>query len=102
MCIRDRVIGIEALQKIHAEGPRRHQLGLIMEGEEPMRPGFVWNDIMFDGNKIGDLTNHVWSRRMEKNIGFALVSIKSQPGDEVKVNREGKSIKGKLVELPFL
>ena len=62
----DEVIGIEALQKIHAEGPRRHQLGLIMEEEEPMRPGFVWNDIMFEGNKIGDLTNNVWSRRLEK------------------------------------
>ena len=98
----DEVIGIEALQKIHAEGPRRHQLGLIMEAEEPMRPGFVWNDVMFEGNKIGDLTNNVWSRRLEKNIGFALVSTESQPGDEVRVNREGKSIKGKLVELPFL
>ena len=98
----DEVIGIKALQKIHAEGPRRHQLGLIMEGEEPMRPGFVWNDIIYEENKIGDLTNNVWSRRLEKNIGFALVSTKSQPGDEVRVNREGKSIKGKLVELPFL
>ncbi len=98
----DEVIGIEALQKIHAEGPRRHQLGLIMEEEEPMRPGFVWNDIIFEGNKIGDLTNNVWSRRLEQNIGFALVSTKSQPGDEVRVNLEGKSIKGKLVELPFL
>ena len=73
-----------------------------MEGEEPIRSGFVWNDIMFDGNKIGDLTNNVWSRRLEQNIGFALVSTKSKPGDEVKVNREGKSIKGKLVELPFI
>ena len=98
----DEVIGIEALQKIHAEGPLRHQLGLIMEGEEPMLPGFVWNDIMFKGNKIGDLTNNVWSRRLEKNIGFALVSTKTQPGDEVKVNHDGKSIRGKLVELPFL
>ena len=98
----DEVIGIEALQKIHAEGPRRHQLGLIMEGEEPMRPGFVWNDIMFDRNKIGDLTNNVWSRRLGKNIGFALVSTKFQPGDEVKVNHDDQSIKGKLVELPFL
>ena len=90
------------MQKIHAEGPRRHQLGLIMEGEEPIRFGFVWKDIMFDGNKIGDLTNNVWSRRLEKNIGFALVSTKFQPGDEVKVNRDDQSIKGKLVELPFL
>ena len=73
-----------------------------MEGEEPMRPGFVWNDIIYEENKIGDLTNHVWSRRLEQNIGFALVSTKSQPGDEVRVNREGKSIKGKLVELPFI
>ena len=73
-----------------------------MEEEEHIRPGFVWNDIMFEANKIGDLTNNVWSRRLGTNIGFALVSTKSQPGDKVRVNRDDQSIKGKLVELPFL
>ena len=36
----DNVIGIEALRRIAAEGPRRHQLGLVLEGKHPAPLGF--------------------------------------------------------------
>lgn len=98
----DDVVGIQALRKIALEGPKRHQLGIVMEGDTPSPLGFRWRDIMRNGIKVGDLTNAVWSRRMEKNIGYALVSVDAKPGDEVIVERAEGNINGKLVELPFL
>ena len=98
----DEVIGIEALRTIKAEGPRRHQLGLVMDEDKPLDLGFVWNDILVDGAKVGHLTNNVWSRRLEKNIGFALVSRDCQAGDEAVVVQEEKQIKCQLVEMPFI
>lgn len=98
----DYVIGVEALRQIKAEGPKRHQLGCILEGEEPTDPPSVWFDMERDGTRIGDLTNCVWSRRLETNIGFALVDVAAQPGDDVVVKKDGRDIPGKLTTLPFI
>lgn len=98
----DDTIGIQALRRIAAEGPTRHQLGVVLEGIEPARAEFKWSDIEMDGKKIGDLTNCTWSFRMAKNIGFALVSVAARPGDKVVVRRGTGPIQGTLCELPFL
>lgn len=97
----DDVIGIQALRKIAAEGPKRHQLGVVLDGEEP-RPGHIrWHDIVADGDKIGDMTNGVWSYKLERNIGFGLVSVDAQIGDAVQVNLNGEMVAAKLTDIPF-
>ncbi|MCR9151407.1 MAG: glycine cleavage system protein T [Rhodobacteraceae bacterium] len=98
----DDTIGIGALRRIASEGPRRHQLGVVLDGAEPFATGFSWSDIEKDGRKIGDLTNCTWSYRMRRNIGFALVATAARPGDEVLVRRGAVPVKGTLCELPFL
>jgi glycine cleavage system aminomethyltransferase T len=98
----DDVIGIEALRRIHAAGPRRHQLGVVLEGDEPTALGFHWHSILKNGQKVGDLTNCVWSYRLKKNIGFALIARTCAVGDRVDVVKEGLSLPGTLKELPFL
>ncbi len=98
----DDVIGIEALRRIHAIGPRRHQLGVVIEGEEPTSLGFSWHSILKNGQQVGHLTNCVWSYRLKKNIGFALISTTCVAGDQVKVVKEGHTLPGTLQELPFL
>ncbi len=98
----DEVIGIEVLRRIHGQGPARHQLGLILEGEDPTRPHAVWYDILADGQKVGDMTNGVWSRRLKRNIGFALISREFLPSDAVEVLKDGKRIPASPTELPFL
>ncbi len=96
------VIGIAALRRIHAEGPRRHQLGVVLDGSEPSALGFHWHGIEVDGRKVGDLTNCAWSYRLEKNIGFALISSDCIAGSRVTVRKDGKPIAGTLRELPFI
>lgn len=98
----DDTVGIEALRRIAAEGPARHQLGVVLDEGEKAQPAFTWNDIEMDGTKVGDLTNCTWSRRMERNIGFALISVSTQPGDRVVVRRDEGPVGGTLCELPFL
>jgi aminomethyltransferase len=98
----DDVVGIQALRRIHAEGPARHQLGVMLDGEEPTELGFHWHQIRKDGRKVGDMTNCVWSYRLRRNIGFALVSADMKPGDAVDVVKDGRSLPGTLRELPFL
>lgn len=98
----DDVIGIQALRKIKAEGPSRHQLGVMLEGDEPDQVGFTWFDIQQGNAKIGDMTNIAWSHRLKKNIGFALVSVDAQPGDKVTVMKNGVEIAAKLCNLPFI
>lgn len=99
----DDVIGIDALRRIHQAGPKRHQLGVVLEGSEPTRLGFLWHAISnLDGARLGDLTNCAWSYRLKRDIGFGLVAAACKPGEKVKVMKEGQSIAAELVELPFL
>ncbi len=98
----DDVVGIKALRKIKAEGPRRHQLGIMLEGDEPDQVAFNWFDINSAGAKIGDMTNIAWSYRLKRNIGFALVSVDAKPGDEVSVMKNGVEIAARLCALPFI
>jgi aminomethyltransferase len=98
----DEVVGIEALRRIQAAGPRRHQLGVILDGDEPVNFGFQWQSIAKAGTRVGALTNSVWSYRLKKNIGFALVLTRCVAGDRVELSRAGRSVSGTLCELPFL
>ena len=99
----DDVVGIKALREITSRGVARRQLGAILEGDAVLPSAPVWSEIM-DGNgrKIGDLTNRVWSRRLSKNIGFALVASDCSPGDAVFVMQDGKQVPAQLSDLPFV
>ncbi len=102
LAVPDDVVGIKALRRIHAEGPKRHQLGVILEGETPTELGFLWHEIRQGNRKVGDMTNCVWSYRLKKNIGFALVGTDCQPGDAVEVVKDGQVLQGTLTALPFI
>ena len=99
----DEAIGIQALRRIHAEGPKRHQLGvkLTIEGQLTYfdRKGTVFKD----GQQAGHITATQWSPRLESNIGLCLVSRDVKPGDHVDVYLPGGiPAKGEMCKLPFL
>lgn len=98
----DDVLGIQALRQIHRDGVKRHQLGLVLEGETPAPLGFDREDILVNGRKCGRMTNCVWSPRLKANIGYALISVEQQIGDTVKIARQSGFTEAKLVALPFL
>lgn len=98
----DDVIGIQALREIANRGAARQQLGLILDGDKPQPLGFVWEDIHQSGTRIGAMTNCVWSPRMNRNIGYALIAASPKAGDRVVVYRETGPVSAELAELPFL
>ena len=98
----DDTIGIAALRQIKAEGAKRHSLGVIFEDTTPIKPGFGWQDVTQAGARVGDLTNVAFSYRLQKNIGFVLISTACQIGDRVTVDFEGRLLDGVLTDLPFI
>ncbi|MEM8697595.1 MAG: glycine cleavage T C-terminal barrel domain-containing protein [Pseudomonadota bacterium] len=97
----DDVIGIRALRQIKADGVGRHQLGIMLEGVQEDENQSIWLDIEKDGKKIGHMTHKAWSYRLERMIGYAIVSVSIKPGEHVEVLREGRRMEGTLVTLPF-
>ncbi|MEL6205332.1 MAG: glycine cleavage T C-terminal barrel domain-containing protein [Pseudomonadota bacterium] len=97
----DDVIGVQALRQIKAEGVQRHQLGIVLEGAEENEDQSIWLDIEREGAPVGHMTHKAWSYRLERMIGYALVSVAARPGDDVEVIREDARVRGTLVELPF-
>jgi aminomethyltransferase len=100
--VADDVVGIQALRRFKADGIKRHQLGLILEGEKPAPMGFRLAEVMHNGAPAGKMTNCVWSPRMKANIGYALISATVKAGETVTVNRADGPVAAKLVDLPFL
>lgn len=99
----DDVVGIQALRKIKAEGPKRQQLGMLLEGVAPDPMAFHWEALSMNGQKVGDMTQCVWSPRMEQNIGYALIDVACSVGDFVEVTRpDGRTVQAELVPLPFM
>ena len=98
----DDTIGIDALRKINREGPKRHQLGVKLAGNEPQPFKYAWEKITHNGQTVGDMTGCVWSYRLKQNIGYALINIKVGVGETVQVHRENGAVQGELVELPFI
>ena len=95
------MIGIKALRRIKAAGPARRQLGLVLEQADEAPVHAQWYDIVKAGAKVGDMTNGVWSRRLKRNIGFALIAAECAPGDAVEVCLDGRRTAASLTELPF-
>jgi glycine cleavage system aminomethyltransferase T len=100
--VADDVIGIHALRRIHQQGVQRQQLGVVLEGAQPTALGFHWHGIYQGAQRVGDMTNCVWSYRLKRNIGFGLVSARCAVGDAVQVLKDGQRTEGRLVALPFL
>lgn len=95
------VIGIDALRRIAADGPERHQVGIVLDGIDPVPTHDRWFDVFHDGVRVGDMTNGTWSYRLERNIGFGLLGVGCAAGDRVTVERAGSPVDGTVVDLPF-
>ncbi|MEM9781430.1 MAG: glycine cleavage T C-terminal barrel domain-containing protein [Pseudomonadota bacterium] len=99
--IDDDVIGVRALRRIKAQGVRRHQLGIVLQGGEEKDDPSIWLTILSAGKPIGHMTHKAWSYRLKRMIGYALVSVEAVPGDPVEVVTETGPIRAELVALPF-
>lgn len=97
----DDIIGVKALRRIKAQGPKRHLLGIALDADGPLPAAFSRFDITQNGEKIGQMTNCTFSPRLGRNIGYALINRASKPCDIVTVYRPEGAYEGTLQKIPF-
>lgn len=96
-------IGIAALRRIRAAGPRRHQLGIALDHPEPLAQQDRRRAVFSGATMAGRMTANAWPPRLGRNIGLTLVSTAAGPGDRVTVALDdGRRVAGELPDLPFL
>ena len=101
-------IGKDALRRIKAEGVKRKQVGLVIEGAPLNGPNTSYWPVRKGGETIGKVTSAVYSPRLKQNIALAMVAAEhANVGAEVDVvNRTGLvneagTERATIVERPF-
>jgi len=95
-------IGKAALQRIHDDGVRRKQVGLVIDGDPLPGPNTSFWSITNDGAAVGEVTSAVYSPRLEQNIALAMVAIEAATlGAELDVATSSGLARAIVVERPF-
>ncbi len=95
-------IGKAALVDIKRRGPRRKQVGLILDTAPLSSPNTKFWPVIKDGNVIGKVTSAVYSPRLVKNIAMAIVNRESfKLSANVEVQMTDHTCNATMVAMPF-
>ncbi|ESR24084.1 glycine cleavage T C-terminal barrel domain-containing protein [Lutibaculum baratangense] len=95
-------IGKQALRRIRAEGVRRKQVGLRIDGPPLAGPNTAFWPVRRDGEAVGKVTSAVHSPRLEQNIALAMVAADhAEIGLAVEVAMPSGPVPAQIVEKPF-
>ena len=94
-------IGKEALKRIQKEGVRRKLVGVEISGDRLDLNTTRW-PVSVKGHRVGHVTSAVWSPRLEKNIGYAMVPIEhAEMGTALEVETPKERVSAVVVPKPF-
>ena len=96
-------IGKDALRRIKTAGVKRRLVGIEIEGAPIAFNTTKW-PVSVDGGVVGRVTSAIWSPRLKKNIGYAMVPVASATlGTRVSVEiPEAGAREATVVEMPFV
>ncbi len=96
-------IGKEALAHIRDNGVRRKLVGVEIGGDSIAFNETRWS-VHANGDAVGYITSAIYSPRLEKNIGYAMVPVaQSAQGTNLTVDLpDGSSRTATVVEKPFI
>ncbi|MFB3069344.1 MAG: glycine cleavage T C-terminal barrel domain-containing protein [Gemmatimonadales bacterium] len=95
-------VGKEALRRIKAKGAKRKLVGVEIAGD-PLDLNMTPWSVSVDGREVGRVTSAVYSPRLEKNIGYAMVPIESSEiGSTLTVATPAGDRQGTVVPKPFV
>ncbi len=95
-------IGKKALKRIKAEGVTRKLVGVEIGGD-PLELNMIAWPVSANGTEAGRITSAVYSPRLKKNIGYAMVPIDlSTVGSTFGVSTPGGDRQATVVEKPFV
>ncbi|MDQ2096726.1 MAG: glycine cleavage system aminomethyltransferase GcvT [Tychonema bourrellyi B0820] len=92
-------IGREVLEQQKASGVSKRLVGLEMAGKHIARHGYP---VIFEGEKVGEVTSGTLSPTLNKPIALAYVPTKlAKIGQELEVEIRGKNYPATVVKKPF-
>ncbi len=96
-------LGKASLERIRAEGVRRKLVGIELDGP---RLDFwltkAW-PARREGKQVGQVTDAVWSPRLERNIGYVWVPVElSAPGTRLVIDTPTGTREGTTATIPFI
>jgi len=96
-------IGRDALKRISADGIRQKLAGIEITGERIEMNAVRW-PVALNGAQVGSVTSAIWSPRLKKNIGYAMLPLaQAAIGTVVDVTIPGDGPrKATVVERPFV
>ena len=98
---KENFIGKEALKKQKEEGTAKRLVGIELTDKGIPRSGYeIFSEEKLQ-NKIGHLTSGTLSPTLNKPIGLAYLTGNVGNSSVLYVNIRGRSVKGRLVPLPF-
>ncbi len=95
-------VGKAALPEIMMRGVDRKLVGVEISGE-PLDLNMTAWEVTYDGDYAGEITSAVYSPRLEKNIGYAMLSLElTQEGTTVTVDGPSGEVGAAVVPKPFV
>ncbi len=95
-------VGKEALRRIKAKGAKRKLVGVEIAGD-PLDLNMTRWSVSVDGQEVGRVTSAVYSPRLEKNIGYAMVPTESsETGFTLTVATPAGDRQATVVPKPFV
>ena len=97
-------VGKAALERIREQGVTRRLVGI----EAPGNPSYFEiterRPALADGKRVGQVTDLVWSPRLERSIGYVWVPIElADPGNDLEIEwKTGERTAAKTAAIPFI
>jgi aminomethyltransferase len=91
--------GRAALEAERERGIPRRLRGLVLQGRQPPREGYV---VRVDGKPAGEVTSGNFSPVLERGIALGFLPPDVGPGTAVEVDLRGRPAPAEVVKLPFL
>jgi glycine cleavage system aminomethyltransferase T len=98
----DAFLGREALRRVKAGGVRRRLVGVEIAGA-PVEFNMTRWPVRHDGEVLGAVTSAIYSPRLEKNIGYAILPLAyTAPGTALSVETPAGAARATVVPMPFV
>ena len=96
-------IGRDALVKIRAEGVKRRLVGIEIAGDRIAFNTERW-PVRIEGNVVGSVTSAIYSPRLKKNIGYAMLPVAhGAPGNRLSIEVADAGVRAAtVVAMPFV
>jgi glycine cleavage system aminomethyltransferase T len=97
-------VGKAALEQIRRQGVTRKLVGIEAPGDPSYFELTEKRPALADGKRVGQVTDLVWSPRLERSIGYVWVPIElSEPGNDLEIEwQSGERTAAKTAAIPFI